>query len=146
MFQRILVPCDGSRHASNALAKAVGLAKMSEGSELLLLTVYRHYGYLEKSFSMVRPQEPASMDDVMRGYAEEIAQQSKEDAARLGAPQARSFVKNGPVARSIVAFAEEHRCDLIVIGKRGLGAIEEFLLGSVSHKVTGLARCPVLVV
>ena len=36
--------------------------------------------------------------------------------------------------------------DLIVVGSRGLGATENYLLGSVSHKVTGLAACPVLVV
>ncbi|GAB5375554.1 MAG: universal stress protein [Acuticoccus sp.] len=145
MFQRILVPSDGSNHASQALEKAVALQKLS-GGELILLTVYRHYSHLEHAFSMVRPQAPASMDDAMRGYAEEIARNCKEAAIRMGAEKPRSFVKNGPVARSIVAFAQEHKCDLIVIGKRGLGAVEEFLLGSVSHKVTGLARCPVLVV
>ena len=36
--------------------------------------------------------------------------------------------------------------DLIVIGSRGLGSIEGFLLGSVSHKVSGIADCPVLLV
>ncbi|RAI03195.1 universal stress protein UspA [Acuticoccus sediminis] len=145
MFKRILVPCDGSTHASQALEKAVELQKLT-GSELLLLTVYRHYSYLESTFSMVRPSEPESMDDVMREYAEDIGRKTKERAIALGADRPRGFVKNGPVARSIVAFAEEHGCDLVVIGKRGLGSIEEYLLGSVSHKVTGLARCPVLVV
>lgn len=145
MFKRILVPCDGSNHASQALEKAVELQKLT-GSDLLLLTVYRHYGYLESAFSMVRPSEPASMDDVMRSYAEEIAQQTKERAKSLGAENPRAFVKNGPVARSIIAFAEEHKCDLLVVGKRGQGSVEEFLLGSVSHKVTGLSECPVLVV
>ncbi len=145
MFKRILVPCDGSNHASQALDKAVELQKLT-GSELLLLTVYRHYSQLEATFSMVRPQAPATMDDAMREYAEDLARQTKERAISLGATNARGFVKNGPVARSIIAFAEEHGCDLIVIGKRGVGSMEEYLLGSVSHKVTGLARCPVLVV
>jgi nucleotide-binding universal stress UspA family protein len=46
----------------------------------------------------------------------------------------------------VVRFAEEHGGDLIVVGSRGLGSVEGFLVGSVSHKVTGLAECPVLVV
>lgn len=145
MYKRILVPCDGSRHASQALDNAVELQKLT-GAELLLLTVYRHYSHLESAFSMVRPSQPEAMDDAMREYAEGIAQKTKERALSLGGKAPRAFVKNGPVARSIVGFAEEHRCDLIVIGKRGLGSLEEYLLGSVSHKVTGLAKCPVLVV
>lgn len=145
MFKRILVPCDGSNHASEALTKAVALQQLT-GSELLILTVYRHYSHLEHALSMVRPSEPGRMDDAMRSYAEEVAKNTKERAVSLGAANPRAFVKNGPVARSIVGFAEEHDCDLIVIGKRGLGSIEEYLLGSVSHKVTGLAPCPVMVV
>ena len=57
-----------------------------------------------------------------------------------------AFIKPGPPARTIVQFAREKGCDLIVLGSRGLGATEGYLLGSVSHKVTGLADCPVMVV
>ena len=124
MFNRILVPCDGSNHASQALSKAIELQKLTS-AELLLLTVYRHYSHLEAAFSMVRAEQPRAMDDAMREYAEDIARQTKERAIGLGATAPRGFVKNGPIARSIIAFAEEHRCDLIVIGKRGLGSIEE---------------------
>ena len=34
--------------------------------------------------------------------------------------------------------------DLIVMGSRGMSDSEKYLLGSVSHKVTSLAECPVL--
>ena len=145
MFSRILVPVDGSRNALAALDKAVELQALT-GAELKILTVYRHYSLLEASFSMVRPKEPETMDDIMREHARKVAEEAKEQAIAQGATDPRAFVKNGPVARSIIAFAEEHASDLIVIGSRGLGSIEEYLLGSVSHKVTGLAPCPVLVV
>lgn len=145
MFSRILVPVDGSRNALAALDKAVELQALT-GAELKILTVYRHYSLLEASFSMVRPKEPETMDDIMREHARKVAEEAKDHAVAKGANDPRAFVKNGPVSRSIVAFAEEHGSDLIVIGSRGLGSLEEYLLGSVSHKVTGLARCPVLVV
>lgn len=145
MFRCILVACDGSAHASAAVDKAVELQKLT-GGDLVFLTVYRHYSHLEHALSMVRAEKPATMDDAMREYAEEIATRTKQRAASLGARTPRSFVKNGPVARSIVTFADEHACDLIVLGKRGLGSVEEYLLGSVSHKVTSLASCPVMVV
>ncbi|HUF56469.1 MAG TPA: universal stress protein [Thermohalobaculum sp.] len=145
MFSRILVPVDGSRNALAALEKAVELQALTD-AELKILTVYRHYSLLEASFSMVRPKEPETMDDAMREHARQVAEEAKDHALSLGATDPRAFVKNGPVARSIIAFAEEHGSDLIVLGSRGLGSIEEYLLGSVSHKITGLARCPVMVV
>lgn len=145
MFKHILAPVDGSENATAALEKAVALARLS-GAQLTVLTVYRHHSMLEASFSMVRPEDPGNMDDIMRGHATEVAEAAKARASELGATEARAFVRNGPVARSIIAFADEHDADLIVIGGRGLGSIEEYLLGSVSHKVTGTANCPVLVV
>lgn len=144
MFRRILVPCDGSKGAEGALLKAIDLAKLC-GSELILLTVYRHHSLLEASFSMVRAEEPGNMDDAMRGHATEVVEFAKRIATDAGL-KPRAFVKAGQPARSIVAFATEHDVDLIVIGSRGLGSLEGYLLGSVSHKVTGLASCPVLVV
>ena len=145
MFRRILVPVDGSKNALHALERAVKLQALTD-AELMVLTVYRHYSLLEASFSMVRPKEPEAMDDAMREHAREVAEEAKDYALTHGAKDPRAFVKNGPVSRSILGFADEHDCDLIVIGSRGLGSIEEYLLGSVSHKVTGLARIPVLVV
>jgi nucleotide-binding universal stress UspA family protein len=145
MFSRILVPFDGSKGATGALEKAVALQKLCD-SELLILTVYRHHSLQEASLSMVRPVEPETMDDVLRGHAKEVAEFAKAEAQRLGAKNPRAFVKNGPVARGIVSFADENHVDLIVIGSRGHGSVEAYLLGSVSHKVTGLSEVPVMVV
>ena len=145
VFKHILVPVDGSENALVALEKAVDLQKLC-GAKLTILTIYRHPSMLEASFSMVRPPAPENMDELMRGAAKEVAEHAKASAVELGASDARAFVKNGPVARNIVTFAEEHSVDLIVIGSRGMGSIERYLLGSVSHKVTGTASCPVLVV
>jgi nucleotide-binding universal stress UspA family protein len=144
MFKRILVAFDGSSGAEGALRKAAELAKIC-GADLVSLTVFRHYSHLESSFSMFKPGEPDRMDDSMRAQAAKVAEHAKEVASQEDV-EFRAFVKVGPPARSIIAFAEEHEADLIVVGSRGLGSVEGFLLGSVSHKVTGLADQPVLVV
>lgn len=145
MFKRILVPVDGSKNADKAIEAAVDLQKKYE-AELVLLTVFRHHSLLEHSMSMVRPEDPGSMDDALRGYAAEVSERAKAYATELGSPDVRAFVKRGPPARTIVAFGVEHAADLIVIGSRGHGDLENYLLGSVSHKVTSLADVPVLVV
>ena len=145
MFKHILVPTDGSGNAEAALEKGVELARLA-GAELTILTVYRHHSMLETSFSMVRPGEPGNLDDSQREYATGVAEAAKARARELGAANVRAFVRNGPVARGIIGFAREHGCDLIVMGGRGLGSVESYLLGSVSHKVTGMSDCPVMVV
>jgi len=145
MFERILVPVDGSDGALAALDLAVELQKKCD-SELLILSVYRHYSLLEASMSMVNPERPENLDDSMREYATSIVEAAKKFAAEHGSGNMRGFVKSGPPARTIVNFAKDKSANLIVLGSRGLGDMEGYLLGSVSHKVTSLARCPTLVV
>lgn len=145
MFKRILVPVDGSNGALKALELAVQMQKTT-GAELLLLTVFRHHSLLEASTSMVRPAQPENMDDVLRQHSKEVAEAAKKYALEQGVKSPRAFVKSGQPARTIVKFAKDHEADLIVLGSRGLGDLEGYLLGSVSHKVTSLADCPVMVV
>jgi nucleotide-binding universal stress UspA family protein len=145
MFERILVPVDGSDHAMGALELAVRIQEKWE-SELFLLCVYRHYSLLEASMSMVRPDQPENLDDSMRQFAGEVVENAKKAATAHGSPKVRGFTKSGPPARTIVRFAKDREVGLIVLGSRGLGDIEGYLLGSVSHKVTSLADCPVMVV
>jgi nucleotide-binding universal stress UspA family protein len=145
MFKHILVPVDGSDASLAALDCAVALAGMA-GAKLSILTVWRHHGMLEASLSMVRAEDPGPLDDALRAHAQDIAERAKARARDKGAEGARAFVRNGPVARGIVAFAQEHGVDLIVLGSRGAGAVDRYLLGSVSHKVTSVAECPVMVV
>lgn len=145
MFRHIVVGYDGSVGAEGALGLAAGLAKLCD-AELTVLTVYRHHSRLEASFSIQRPDDAESTDEIMRAHAREVAEAGKARATAAGAPRVRAFVKGGQPARGVVSFAKEHKADLIVVGSRGLGSVEGFLLGSVSHKVTGLAECPVLVV
>jgi nucleotide-binding universal stress UspA family protein len=145
MFERILVPVDGSEHALSALEYAVEVQGKFD-SELLLLCVYRHYSLLEASMSMVRPESPENLDESMREYATGVVEDAKKHAAELGSKKLRGFVKSGPPARTIVNFAQDKNVDLIVLGSRGTGDMEGYLLGSVSHKVTSLSHCPVMVV
>ncbi|HKL56026.1 MAG: universal stress protein [Roseovarius sp.] len=146
MFKSILVPFDGSPNAEKALNMAIDMSRECGGGKVTILTVYRHHSMLEASLSMVRPDDPGNMDDIMRNHAKEVAERAKSVAHEAGLTETRAFVKSGPTSRTIVKFAQEHGMDLVVIGSRGMGSVEDYLLGSVSHKVTGLSRIPVLVV
>lgn len=147
MFQKILIAYDGSVGAERALEKAAELARLT-GAALVVLTVYRHHSMLEASISMVRGSlDPGgNLDEAMRDTARNAADYAKSHAKDAGVAKVSAFIKAGQPARTIIAVAREKGADLIVVGSRGLGSTEGYLLGSVSHKVTGLADCPVLVV
>ncbi|MGF1595215.1 MAG: universal stress protein [Kiloniellaceae bacterium] len=138
MIHSILVPVDGSEQSDRAVDMAVSLAD-KYGGEVTVLCVYRHHSPLEASISMVRPSEPEHPDKALAGYAQEIATAAKQRALDAGAKEVSAYVKRGPLARTIVAFAKQHGADTIVMGARGTGDVEGFLLGSVSHKVSGLS-------
>lgn len=145
MFKSILVAFDGSNGAEAALRKAAELAVLCD-AELTVLTLYRHHSVLEGSMYVTSAEQPDDIDEIMRKHAKEIAESGASIARQAGCETIRAFVKGGPTARTIVSFSQEHENDLIVMGSRGLGSIEGYLLGSVSHKVTSLSQCPVLVV
>ena len=145
MFKHILLAADGSDSAYAALQVAVEMQKIF-AAELWILSVFRHHSLREASMSMVRPVEPDNMDEMMKQYASEVAETCKRYALDNNCTHVRAFVKSGHPARTIVRFAEERGADLIILGNHGLGNTEAFIMGSVSHKVTGMAKCPVMVV
>lgn len=145
MFKTILTACDGSNQSENALRKAIELAQLSD-AELLIVTVYRHHAMSEGSLSMVQGKKHATPDEALQEYARDIVDAARNLAKEAGLTKVRAFVQSGQPARAIVDFAKKHDADVIVLGSRGSGSIDGFFLGSVSHKVTGIAKIPVLVV
>lgn len=67
-------------------------------------------------------------------------------ATSAGLSDVETVLLDGDPAEGIVAEADKQQADLLVLGSRGLGALEALLLGSVSHKVSRLATCPSIVV
>ncbi|MDY8108832.1 universal stress protein [Fulvimarina sp. 2208YS6-2-32] len=147
MYKTILVPVDGSAMATKALDSAIALSQ-TFGASLVTLCVYRHHSPLEASFSMVRAQSESQNrpDDALKSYASEIASAAKERARAAGVADVYGYAKRGQPSRAIVEFSRQHGVDLIVMGARGTGDIEGFLLGSVSYKVSSLASVPCLIV
>jgi nucleotide-binding universal stress UspA family protein len=145
MFNTILVPVDGSEAGFEALKKAIELQKLCD-AELLILSVYREHNLWKASVSLVNQELTGSTDEALESFAKEVAENGKAYARAQGVEKVRSFYMGGGPARMIIKFSEDHDVDLIVMGGRGMSDSTRYLLGSVSHKVTNLAQCPVLVV
>ena len=59
---------------------------------------------------------------------------------------AACYTEIGDPAPTIVAFANRKRCNEIVMGNNGLGAVADLIMGSVARKVVLLAKTPVVLV
>jgi nucleotide-binding universal stress UspA family protein len=146
MFQKILVPTDGSQKALEAVKLASAMAKVYD-SEIVILSVFRHHSMMERSFSMAGiAKRTESLDETLSAYAKEIVEEGKAIARKEGVVKIKGIVRGGQVAKQILSYAKKSEIDLIVIGSQGQGDLSGYLLGGVSHKVVGLAKCPVLVV
>jgi nucleotide-binding universal stress UspA family protein len=77
---------------------------------------------------------------------EKVLNRTREQLQKTKTNQIHTHLLTGYPAEQIVAFAEEHKPDLAVLGARGLRATLGILLGGVAQQVVEYARCPVLVV
>jgi len=138
MFEKILVPLDGSEHSLKALGVAVKIALRFDG-KITLIHVYSLGGF---SFSATPIKE---FIEATRKAGVDILADGEKRAKAEGA-RVETVLLEGHAVGQIIKVCREGKFDLIVMGARGLGKIEELLLGSVSDGVTRHACCPVLVV
>ena len=140
-MKRILVTTDGSPSSTEAVAFGVELATEHE-SELIFVHVVptldivpaTGFGGMGGAF----PHEPSEHDHVLL-----------EDAAAVASEHgvvSTTAMLRGDTVDEIVAYADSHDVDLIVVGSRGHGAIAGALLGSVSRGLLGESKRPILIV
>ncbi|WP_317423561.1 universal stress protein [uncultured Acidaminococcus sp.] len=144
MFKKILVPVDGSQTSWKALETGKSLAEKYDGV-LVVITVMLPYGaggLLQMSLDQTLiDQNNAAMKKA--GFATlELAKEKLSDYKG----EVEYVEETGNPAELILDACKSKGCDTIVIGSRGLSGVEEFLLGSVSSKVSQYAKVPVMVV
>jgi nucleotide-binding universal stress UspA family protein len=141
-MQKLFVALDASDSARHALEYAIRLAKEHGGIELHLATVHPEaviYGHIQ----VYVPKE--KMDELQRVHGAEILKPAIEAVKKVGVPFT-SEILEGNTAPMIVKRAEELDCAGIVMGTRGMGAVGNLVLGSVSTKVLHLTHLPVTLI
>jgi nucleotide-binding universal stress UspA family protein len=137
MYQRILFATDGSPAARHALTHARDLAQ-KYGAELYVVHVFRHIEEFGQS-----PYFSASAEE-RKHASETIIGQVMAELQDAGLTVHVEPAEGQP-AEAILNVAAVRRCDLIVMGSRGLGTFQGLLLGSVSDRVVRHAPCAVLI-
>jgi len=138
---KILLAVDGSEHSLRAARHVIEAVRGCDRHEVLLLNVQAPIDAPE-ILSHMKPSEIEAMQETRGGDALAPARELLDAAGVRYTPT----VLIGPLAETIVQFAEDQKCDKIVMGTRGLGALGSALLGSVSQKVLQLSRMPVTLV
>ena len=137
---KILAALDQSTYASLVLKKAMETAA-KENAELTTLTI------------STAPFNNLYLGEISGEFQEKIRQGVQEtvqrikDQAKAADAKVNVVVQESPSpADAIVEYAEKNGIDLIIIGNKGAGAVERFLIGSVSSKVVSHSPCSVMVV
>lgn len=145
MYQRILVATDGSALSQKAVDSAVQLAAKL-GASLVAVKVVPPYphSYFEGAMAI-------DLTEIERTEAQWSAAAMKELEAVQSAALARGVtatpvaVRADQVSEALIATAQKHHCDLIVMASHGRRGVSRMLLGSETQHVLTHSHIPVLV-
>ena len=136
-FKSLLVPLDGSKYSEKALQRACEIVNVFD-SKLIVLYV------VEKSlpFNLLDRKEYL---DILRKFGNNTLKKSNKSLSKKGI-SAKILLKEGNIINEIEKIVKKEKCDLVIVGNKGLGSVTRFLLGSVSNKLAQSSSCSLLIV
>ena len=145
MYQKILVPIDGSPTSSRGLQEAIKLAKLT-GAKLRLMHVVDQI-----SFALGMESAAMVTGDMMQSLREGGVALLKKTAARVekagvGVDTVLCDGLAGRVCDHVIEQAAAWKADLIVLGTHGRRGFSRLLMGSDAELIVRLATVPVLLV
>ena len=132
-MQKILLAYDGGDPAKHALTTAIDMAQKFGATISVISVVPFHPG----------TRTPIDPWDDSAVHAKELLE--AKQMLRENGIEAELLEPAGDPARTIERVAKEGGFDTIVLGSRGLGAIDRMLLGSVSEHVATHAEATVVI-
>jgi len=136
-FKKILVPVDGSTYSEKALKRACDLVEVFDSQIILIYVV-------EKSIP-INLLDRKEYLELLRKFGTKTLDKANTLLSKKGIP-AKLLLKEGNIVNEIEKVAKKEKCDLIIVGNKGLGSVTRFLLGSVSNKISQSSSCSVLIV
>ena len=136
-FKKILVPLDGSKYSDKALLNACKIVDRFD-SQLVLIYV------VEKSIP-VNLLDRKEYLKILRKFGKKTLEKANDVLLKKGIT-AKTLLKEGNIVSEIEKAAKNEKCDLIIVGNKGLGSVARFLLGSVSNKLAQHSPFSVLII
>lgn len=144
MYQKILVPLDGSELAECALAEVIKLGRGGVIAEVILLKVIE----IEVFNIPIASQKSIDLNalrDAHRAEAEKYLEGIQSRLRSEGINATIAMLEGRP-ADTIVEFTKNRSVDLIVIGTHGYTGMKRLMFGSVALRVLHDANVPVLLI
>ena len=147
MYERILVPTDGSDVAENAVEHALDIAEQY-GAEV-------HALYVVDTDSMSLTLGGEQLDRIEQGRFDEMEEVKEKadratgyvaDRARERGLEVVEHIAAGRPHEQVADYADDRGVDLVVMGSHGRSGVRRALLGSVTERVLRETHVPVLVV
>ena len=136
-FKKILAPLDGSKYSEKALGRACEFVNVFN-SKLVLIYV------VEKSIPINFLDRKAYLK-MLQTFGNKTLDKANSSLSKKGIP-AKIILKEGNIVNEIGKVVKKEKCDLIIVGNKGLGSVTRFLLESVSNKLAQSSSCSVLIV
>ncbi len=139
---RIVIGLDGSAGSTHALLWAIDMAKRLD-AEIVAAHIESLPTYIPAPLGIVPPTEtPAQRADLQEAFATEWCLPLRKSGVRF-----RAILEEGtPIGTALIEVALREGAAMIVVGSRGLSAVAELVLGSVSHQVAHHSPIPVVIV
>lgn len=149
MYEKILVPLDGSEVGEAAISDIEDLAlKMIRETpvELTLLRVISPstYDFAPEDWGIEIPYTEKEMEQIkkkVQQYLDEIAKNMKSKGIKV-----KTMVTTGNAAEEILKAAQKTKANLIAMSTHGRSGLGRWALGSVTDKVLHHSDIPVLTV
>jgi nucleotide-binding universal stress UspA family protein len=143
MYQRILVPIDGSATSERALDEAIKFAQQ-QNSRIELIHVLEDIWYFDNENYL----NYAELVQTMRYSGEKILAQAQNKFLQAGVMvDIRLLEAQGErVANVIINEAKNSLADLIIIGTHGRSGFSRMLMGSIAEGVVRMAHIPILLI
>jgi nucleotide-binding universal stress UspA family protein len=144
MYQRILVPVDGSSIAAQGLREAINLAH-DQGAQILLLHIVDEWRVAAGDIAAINLDAGSK---ALREAGAQVLKQAEEQVRDAGITVHTVLLEELgiPVGECIVRRAQQWPADLIVCGTHGRRGLSRLLLGSSAEYIVRHASVPVLLV
>lgn len=147
IYDKILIPYDGSKFSEKALETAKTLAKTFDAT-LYIVTVIDVSDVSPPG--LIRSKETRKTFDQIKNSIRrsvETALEQREQECRYKGIKVSTHISEGSVSDELLKFIMKNNTDLVIIGSQGLSGFSKLkALGSVSRKISELADCPVMIV
>lgn len=141
-MKTILAPIDFSPSTELVISAALELVRATSGRLVLLHVIQPPILTSDYGFAMENFEEAIVWSE--KHAAKRLAELSER--SKTVASEVISEQTSGAAPREILAAAERHRADYIVMGSHGHTALYDLLVGTTTHSVLRKVHCPVVIV